>query len=324
MNNLFKMFVLMCVYDQAPAAGDPNNPNASGGDPGNKGGAGGGGNEPAPKPEPKDQTHTLKIDGEERQVTTQELVALAQKAGGAAKKFEDASSLKKQAEDGLRIQALMGRLSDGSNPSDGDIKELATLIGVDASEFATYLNDNTPAEGNKTTEIDPEALAKVLGMKVEDLGKTGGNLDRSFHSQVGEARQKIRDNSDNIVDKDEIFGKIKIGRGGDKVIATVKEMVAEDVFRKIQDGEAFGTDLVAASIQKVRAYLMQMGIPGKPDEHPLTLGLAPGGGLPSEVTSDTPIQRVSSAEEGGEDNFVKRAMQKGLQMMRANAAKRQG
>ena len=320
MDTLFKMFGLTRVFDKDDSNDDTNNSDASGGDDKNKGGGGGGDDSNKQKPA-EDQTHTLKIDGVYRQVTTKELVDLAQKAGGAEKRFEDANTLKTKAEDGLRIQDLMGRLSDGSTPSEGDIKELAALIGVDASEFASYLQEEPAPTGNTTAAIDSEALAKALGMKVEDLVKTGGNLDRSFQGQVSDARQQIRNKCDNMVDKDEIFGKIKIGKGGNDVIDTIKEMVAEDVFRKIQDGEAFGTDLTAASIQKVRAYLVKMGIPGKPDEHPLTLGLIPGGGLPSEVTSDSPIQRVSAGEEGAEDNFVKRAMQKGLKMIRENAAK---
>ena len=73
---------------------------------------------------------------------------------------------------------------------------------------------------------------------------------------------------------------------------------------------------MAASIQKVRAYLKEFGMPGKPDQYPVTLGLGPSVGLPAEVQSETPIKRISAAEDKDGENFVSRAMQKALMAMR--------
>jgi len=132
---------------------------------------------------------------------------------------------------------------------------------------------------------------------------------------------KITKNAHLAVDKDEFFGKIKVGKGGDGIIEAVKEMVAEDVFERIEHGGAYGAELVAASIQKVRAHLIKMGIPGKPDEHPITLGLVPGGAvLPAEVSSEVPIERVSADKDESGDNFVKRYMQKAIKARRENAS----
>lgn len=122
--------------------------------------------------------------------------------------------------------------------------------------------------------------------------------------------------SDEVVDKDAIFGKMKIGENADDRVSVIKDMVAEDVLGRIQMGESFGAELVAASVQKIRAYLTKFGIPGKPDQHLLTLGLGPSGGLPAEITSEEPIQRVSAADPKGTDNFVARYMQRGLKKLR--------
>ena len=318
MFDFFKNFGLCRVYEEAPV-GDPNNPNATGGEPEPK--PGGGGGEPKPAAEPKDTTYELKIAGETRQVTLDEMKDLAQKSGGANKKFEDASVLKKQAEDGMRVQNLVQRLSDSENqPTDVEIKELAALLKIDASEFSEYLKpDDTPQSGDKLAKVDPKALAEALGMEPAEAKMI---LELSKQGLVAGEREKITKNSHLAVDKDEFFGKIKIGKGGDGIIGAVKEMVAEDVFERIEHGGVYGAELVAASIQKVRAHLIKMGIPGKPDEHPIVLGLVPGGAtLPAEVSGETPIERVSSAEDESGDNFVKRYMQKAIKAIRENASK---
>lgn len=318
MFNFFKNFGLCRVYeeDNNNAA---NNSNASGGDNDNKPGGGGGDNKPAA--EPKDTTYELKIAGETRQVTLDEMKDLAQKSDGANKKFEDASTLKKSAEDGLRIQGLVQRLGDSENqPTDVEIKELAALLKIDASEFTEYLKPEAdPKTEDKLTKVDPKALAEALGM---DPAEAKMILELSKQGLVASEREKITNKSHLAVDKDEFFGKIKVGKGGDGIIEAVKEMVAEDVFERIEHGGAYGAELVAASIQKVRAHLIKMGIPGKPDEHPIVLGLVPGGAvLPAEVTGETLIERVSSAEDNGEDNFVKRYLQKAVKAARDIATK---
>ena len=272
-----------------------------------------------PEP-PKEQSFELTVDGEKRMVTLDEMKQLAQKASGADKKFQDASDLRKQGEDGIRIKSLIDRLSNTDTPSESEIKEIASMIGVDPNEFAQYLaaeDKTTPApEATPTvpaSKMSKEDIATLLGF---DPAEAKSILEYSHQEHIKSVRQQIRENSDNVVDKDEIFGKMKIGEGGGDRLAVVKEMVAEDVLRKIQDGMPFGAELVAASVQKIRAHLTKFGMPNKPDLYPVTLGLGPGGSLPSEVQSENPIKRLSAADDEGEDNFVKRAMQKGLQMLR--------
>ena len=319
MFDFFKNFGLCRVYKE-DANDDANNSNATGEDNKSKGG-GGGGDDDKSKATPEDQTYELKIDGEARHVTLKEMQDLAQKAGGADKRFADANEIKKSAEEGLRVQTLVQRLSDSENqPTDVEIKELAALLKIDASEFTEYLKpEETPQGGDKLNKVDPTALAEALGM---DPAEAKMILELSKQGLVSNEREKITKNSHLAVDKDEFFGKIKIGKGGDGIIEAVKEMVAEDVFDRIEHGGAYGAELVAASIQKVRAHLIKMGIPGKPDEHPIVLGLVPGGAtLPAEVSGETPIERTSSAEDKGETNFVKRYLQKGIKAIRENASK---
>jgi len=319
MFDFFKNFGLCRVYEDAPA-GDPNDPKPTGGDSEPKPGGGGGDHKPPADP-PKGELHTITVDGTDKHLTNDEYKKYAQLGFSSDKRYKDAKDLTDKAEDGIRMQDLVQRLSDKDNPSsEADVKELATMMGVDPSEFKEYLEpEDTPQNKDKLSKVDPKALAEALGM---DPAEAKMILELSKQGLVVSEREKITKNSNLAVDKDEFFGKIKVGKGGDGIIEAVKEMVAEDVFERIEHGGAYGAELVAASIQKVRAHLVKMGIPGKPDEHPIVLGLVPGGAiLPAEVTGETPIERISSAEDKGEDNFVKRYLQKGLKAIRENAVK---
>lgn len=264
-------------------------------------------------------TYDLTVNGETRKVTMDEVLKLAQKAAGADAKFQEASELRESAKDGIRMKELIDRLSDGTHtPTETEVGELAGMLGVDANEFINQLTAN---EGNTTntkstkTKLTKEEIIEALGFDPAEAKQT---LDYSRLRHVASAKDEIRKFSDEMVDKDEVFGKMIIGEGGKDRLSVIKEMVAEDVIRRIQDGTPFGSDLVAASVQKTRAYLTKFGIPGKPEQYPMSLGLIPGGGsIPAEVQSDKPIGRISSTEQEAEDNFVKRAMQKGLQMLRS-------
>lgn len=268
----------------------------------------------------KGELHTITVDGEDKHLTNDEYKKYAQLGFSSDKRYKDAKDLSDKAGDGIRMQELVQRLSDKENPpSEADVKELATMMGVDPSEFKEYLEpEDTPQDKDNLSKIDPKALAEALGMEPAEAKMI---LELSKQGLVSSEREKITKNSHLAVDKDEFFGKIKVGKGGDGIIEVAKKMVAEDVFERIEHGGAYGAELVAASIQKVRAYLIEMGIPGKPDEHPIVLGLVPGGAtLPAEVTGETPIERVSSADDKGENNFVKRYLQKGIKAIRDRAS----
>lgn len=269
------------------------------------------------------QTHTIKVNGQERQVTMDEALQLATEAAGAQAKFAEAAEMRKQAERGLRITSLMEAMND--NPSDDDVKELAALLGVDAGEYMEHLNDQDPPQGEpkrgaqKTNpaEVSEEslkaAMQKMLGMPVEDAQAI---LADSNTQRIQRAKDFIQNEAYNAVEKDAVIGKMIVGDKKDDRLGVIKEMVAEDVIRAIQDGKSFGAELVASSVQKIRAQISRFGIPSKPDVYPISLGLAPGSGLPTEVTSDEPVKRVSAAEDPNEENLVSRYLQKQLKNAR--------
>lgn len=261
-----------------------------------------------PKTEPKVETHTIKVDGVDVVLTLDELKEHASKASGADKKFQAAAEATKAAERGLRIETLTKSISGSDAPSESEIKELAALLDIDPAEFTTSLKEEpAPGTTTKTTSADFNAqFQKEMGASPAEVRAI---LDFSSQRHVSDARKEIREISDKAVDKDEIIGKMIVGEDSKEILAEVKNMVAEDVLRKIQDGKPFGAELVSATVQMVRSKLTKLGIPKKLNQHPIVLGLTPSEGLSSVIQADEPIKRVPSNEDDQEKNLIARYLQ---------------
>lgn len=267
-----------------------------------------------PKVEPKVETHTIKVDGQDVALTIDELKERASKASGADARFQEAAAATKAAEKGARIEVLVKSVSE-DNPSDADIRELAGLLGIEPSEFITALKEgDSPQKDTKTTSPDfNKQFQELMGASPAEVRAI---LEHSQNRHVEAARKEIREISDKAVDKDEIIGKMIVGEDKKEVLATVRDMVAEDVLQKIQNGKPFGAEMVTASVQMVRSKLTKLGIPKKLNQQPIVLGLGPGAGLSSEIQADEPIKRISSMEDDQEKNLVARYLQKAVHIAR--------
>jgi hypothetical protein len=269
---------------------------------------------------PEESLHTIKVGGVERQVTTKEALELASISAGANAKFEEAAEMRKNAARGLRIMELTEAM--GNNPSEVDIKEYASIMGVSSEDLMNLNDENNkekspggdpPSAGTISKEALATAMQDMLGISPAEVK---GILSYSQKRHVDSARKEIRSTTDLAVEKDEVFGKLLVGDTKDSREEVIKETVAEDVLRRIQDGEPYGTDLVNASIQKIRARFTKFGVPSKPETYPISMGLVPGSGLPTEINSAEPIKRVDASEDKDESNLVARMMQRQIQASR--------
>jgi len=262
----------------------------------------------------KEETYAVKIDGEERNLTIEEMKTLASKSAGADKRFNEAAAATKAAERGTRIETLVKSISTNDNPSEADVRELAGLLEIDPTEFMQYLNEEPPQKSDKKGSNDfSEQFKKEFGASPAEVKAI---LEYSQQRHVNDARKEIREISDKAVDKDEIIGKMIVGEDSKEVLSEVKNMVAEDVLQKIQSGTPFGAEMVTASVQRVRSSLIKLGIPKKSNQQPIVLGLGPGAGLSSEIQADEPIKRISSVEDDQEKNLVARYLQKAVHAAR--------
>ncbi len=272
--------------------------------------------DPEPKPDPKPETHTIKVDGEDVTLTLEELKEKAMHSAGADKRFQEAATATKAAERGIRVETLVKAISGDGTPSEADVRELAGLLEIEPTEFMSSLKEGKadPNTAVKATKSDfNKQFQEEMGATPAEVRAT---LEFSTQRHVNDARKEIRDISDKAVDKDEILGKMIVGEGKNERLAEIKDMVAEDVLQKIQNGKPFGAEMVAATVQRVRSKLTNLGIPSKLNQQPIVLGLAPSEGLSAAIQADEPIKRVSSTEDDDEKNLVERYLQKAVKTAR--------
>jgi hypothetical protein len=264
------------------------------------------------------ETFTVKISGEDKQLTLEEITELASKSAGADEKFRNAAQMKEDAEKGIEIGKAFEKINSGKFDAT-DVRKLAELTGQDADEAVTSYNAELKktAGDDKDKDKDKSTPAKKLEMKdlPEDVQEI---INSAKESQIEDAQKKVEEMVGAEVAKDDFLGKIVIDapeelREGIKEV--VISMVQRDVQKKILASpytkEKFGAEMIRNSIQTARADIKKLGIPSKAskqaDRVSLLASLGPSGnGLPAEVYSDDKIKRVDSNDPGYEDNAVAR------------------
>ena len=100
----------------------------------------------------KPETHTVKINGEEKELTLEELKEHASKAAGADEKFRNASQMKEDAKKGIEIGAAFKKINSGEFDAT-DVRKLAELTGQDAdAAVAAYTESQKKDDKDKNDE----------------------------------------------------------------------------------------------------------------------------------------------------------------------------
>lgn len=272
------------------------------------------------------ETYEVKIGGETKLLTLDELKQHATKAAGADGLMREAAEARKAAESGIEIKTAFEKVMKSDDVGEADIRKLAGVMGVDAEEMVKMFNEELEKLGVKKGGKDGKSAGvsdKVGKEQLDD--ETRDILDQAKADQITKAGEIILEMCEKAVDKDEFFGTImketpEEQRDNRKDV--IVKMVHRDVRGKIlasQGREKFGTEMIQNSIQTIRSELKKYGIPSKSSKQSVVsnilAALGPTGGLPAEVQSDEKIERVSSTEEGYDDNVVKRLGQKMVQSL---------
>ena len=258
----------------------------------------------------KGRSFGIKVDGVEKNVTLSEALKDAEKVGGADSKLREAAELRKSGAEGIALKETLAAFKAGT-AGEEEITKFCDLMGIDKKEMAEL----TKADPGKAAG-DPPEFAELSPDDRE-------TMDQARQIQVERADQKIRDDVKNAVDKDEYFGKIvvetpkdKRENRGDAIKAMVHRAVRTKILASPYTKEIFGTSMISAAVQEVRAELEKYGIPsGKDKQAEMASVLSALGStieIPAEIQSDKPIERVPVDDPTYEDNFVMRMAQKQL------------
>lgn len=269
------------------------------------------------KDEPK--TFEVKIGGESKLLTLDELKEHATKSAGADQLMREAAEMRKTAAGGAEVKVAFDKILKSDNVTTKDIEGLADLIGVNPKEMVAMFEEEM-GKKDKGKDGKSKGTADKIGRDQLD-DETKDILDQAKTAQIKEAEAEILKLCKEKVDKDEFFGKIIVDtpeEQRDDRKGVFLAMVHRDVRGKIlaspYTGEKFGAEMIQNSIQTVRSELKKYGIPSKSSKQDaignILASLGPTGGLPVEVSSDKEVERVSSTEADYEDNVVKRLGQK--------------
>jgi hypothetical protein len=252
------------------------------------------------KPPLAEDKITVKVDGREKIYSREEAKKALEKVGGADARFQEAADLKKQAERGMRIDSLFARVQEGK-ANQQELSELAGLMNIDPAIF-----EGTPPDEEPSKKGDPPRKVAFEDLP-DDIQE---DLKVTRERNIAYAKERIKGEVKKAVDKDDIIGKMNSvakEAGNEEFMATVVDSVYEDVLRKIRSGIQHGPAEVLSSIQEERARLKRYGIPDKSAKQPaLIMGLGKTDGLPVEIDTQEPVERLESTDKGYEDNLVRR------------------
>lgn len=295
------------------------------------GGAGGGGeggkSEEGGKKAGEETLYDIKVDGQERKVTLDELRLLAEKAGGAEARFEAASTMRKEAERGLRIARALEKVK-AENPKDEDVKEFYDAIGT-PEQYQAYLKAKEDAGGgnrggNRGGNGDEEdKLRRKLGLddfddQTKELLRTAQEGNREKTREKVEAMIKSKVSEDPVLKKllDSVQDEATRKDASNEIIAMANEMVKE----RVLTGAPFGPELLDSVAQRLRHRVQKLGIPtSKMAGKSSTLGLGLLGAdamVGTNLLSDEPVKRVPITDSNWINNVVERTQKKALELLR--------
>lgn len=270
------------------------------------------------------ETYEIKVDGEIKHMTLEEMKELASKAGGADERFREASKLREEAKVGVELKKAFEKINSGEF-DESDVRKLAELTGQDPDEAATiFKTEKAKAKGTTSTTPKQKIALEDLPDDIRQI------IETAKQDQISAAEREINNIVRSAVDKDEILGKIMVDASEGKteeerkgLQEAVASMVQRDVRAKIlaspHTREKFGTEMIRNSIQTIRAEVKKLGIPTKANKDAsktsILAALGAASGLPAEVYTDDSVERVSSDDPDYHDNAVKRlgqAIRKGL------------
>jgi len=228
---------------------------------------------------------TVTIDGEEVQMTVKELKDLASKGKAADKRFQEASQMRKEAEDAIRLRSVISQIQrmtpDTFDPA--PFREFGRLAGLDPAVVEDFIDGIqsgriTPGaaagaltggtagaggqSGESTSDEDLLLTEEDLHPSVRQRLKRIEELERQLQAERQEkAIQEVRQELRNDLTKDPVLGKVIRGKGADSPLAKRLEDLA---FKELRDmvafeGRRYGPELRQAAIQKVRQLVSDLG-----------------------------------------------------------------
>lgn len=265
----------------------------------------GGGNDDA-------KTITVKIDGEDREVTQEELVKGYGLESASRKRMEEAADIKKAAENDIQLASAMKRFQNTQDPQ--AIREVCKHLGVPDDQMEEFIKKAT--DGTDDTKGDDDDAVAPLNLDFGDLSpELQARIKKNEEAAADVAEGKRNALKDEIygdcevaVDKDEMFVTIK----DESLLREVKQYVKNEVQRRVGLGGEQWPDVLGDVIQKARTLFKRFENQGDGagDGQPGIPGVGPAAAMGSNIQTKEPVKPVSIDDPGYADNVGARFLQK--------------
>lgn len=258
-----------------------------------------GGNVPAHlEVDPDDQVVTLKVDKEVKEMTLGQLKAQVQKGLSADKRFQEASDLRKEAEEALIIRSDVATMLQGGEDAVGAFERVASKMGISKEEIEEVKGTLTVGEQTPGAGAKPAGQEEEVPVGIQDLAP---ELQRAFlDAEQGRVEKIIQKSLDK--DEDMCYYMKRYDADGQKA---VRAMVDREITRRLaqSDGDfGDGARILSQVLPDVKDILKKVGSPERETPPRGGLGPAPGGG--SGVHPAEAPKHVASTDPGFEQNIT--------------------
>lgn len=249
-------------------------------------------------------THTIKVDGEDREVSLDELKAMAQKGASAEERFRSADALRKAAEADTKAAAYHRAMLE--------TVKVAQTAGPDQAQGLRDLAKNYPEFGISSEDAERVIAAmEAKEIEVANANKKEGTVEPPTFDEMPDRVQKsvqaqeeavratnltqVRTSMQATLDKDEVLGTILVGKRKDTKSERLLDHAMTILSQKVTQAGRYTPETVRAAVEETRNFAKDIGlldvdtpVPGSP----LGLGRGPTTPFGSLAKSGSPPPQI--------------------------------
>jgi hypothetical protein len=244
--------------------------------------------------------------------TMEEVLGMAEKAGGADERFREAAEVRKafggmdaqMARKGVRVMELVERFQGEGEPSEAEVEEFVELIGMDPADLGPGKKGR--GQGKEGRKEGGRKEAAPVGMNDLD-GRVRVVVEEAEKAAMERLEREIGEKVKNALDKDKEIGKVveMYPEGPERDLfreRVLYEIGIDDALSRVARGQPLDSTALQTIVQKARSRVQSIGVRRNPDRVPVSPPEGTGlGTFGKAVFAEEPIRRALPNEDGDEN-----------------------
>jgi hypothetical protein len=176
----------------------------------------------------EEKLFTVKIDGDVRQVTLDELLKGYQLETVSRSRMEEAARIREEAGDDAKVASAVRKVLERPNDQLAAL-ELASVLGI-PKETVEQLGQSNNVPNNQNLKARGPVSVEDLSPELQEMLKKADEISHDYtQKQIKEAREEIWTKTDKSVESDPVLGRIK----DEEVLAMVRSECRREVERRV-------------------------------------------------------------------------------------------